>query len=99
MTRADTLMTTISITDAEGNPYVPEGNDTLRFALKRNYSDDEVLIYKDIPIDTMLLRVDTDDTKNLEQPDVYVYDIQLTYGDGIVDTIISGKLKLTEEVE
>lgn len=99
MTRADTLLTTISIKDAEGNPYIPEATDQLRFALKKDYNDKKVLIYKEIPIDTMLLRVDTQDTKNLEQPSTYVFDIQLTYGDNIVDTIISGRLKLTEEVE
>jgi len=39
------------------------------------------------------------------QPGQYVYDIQLTYGDGIVSTIIPNKearaarLKLLEEVE
>ena len=99
MTRADTLLTTISITDSEGNPYEPDVTDELRFAMKRNYDDDDVLVYKIIPTDTMLLRVDSQDTKQLEQGVFYYYDIQLTYGDGIVDTIISGKLKLTPEVE
>ena len=99
MTRADTLITTVSITDADGNPYIPEETDKLRFALKKDYNDKQPLILKDIPIDTMTLRVDSEDTKPLEQPSMYYYDIQLTYGDNIVDTIISGRLKLVEEVE
>ncbi len=98
MTRADTLITKINITDSDGNEYVPEETDTLRFALKKDYNDKKILIEKNIPIDTMILRVDSEDTKNLAQPETYVFDIQLTYGDQIVDTIISGKLKLTEEV-
>jgi len=47
----------------------------------------------------MILRVDSEDTKKLTQPGTYVFDIQLTYGDNIVDTIISGKFKLIQEVE
>lgn len=99
MTRADTLLTKINITDADGNEYIPDEHDQLRFALKENYNDKKTLIYKDIPIDTQILRIDTEDTKKLTQPGTYVFDIQLTYGDNIVDTIISGKLKLTQEVE
>lgn len=99
MTRADTLLTKIDITDAEGNEYVPEATDQLRFALKKDYNDKKVLIYKEIPLDTMILRVDSEDTKKLTQPGTYVFDIQLTYGDNIVDTIISGKFKLIQEVE
>lgn len=98
MTRADSLITKITITDADGNPYEPASTDKLRFALKKNYDDKKVLVYKDIPMDTMELRVDSEDTKSLPQDEVYYYDIELTYGDGIVDTIISGKLKLTPEV-
>ena len=71
----------------------------IRFALKRSYNDSEVLIYKEIPYDTMILRVDSEDTKELQQPGVYVYDIQITFTDGTVSTFISGKLKLVEEVE
>ena len=99
MTRADTLITKVNITDADGNEYVPAQTDELRFALKEDYNDKKTLIYKTIPIDTQMLRIDTEDTKKLTQPGTYVFDIQLTYGDNIVDTIISGKLKLTSEVE
>ena len=99
MTRADTLITKIIITDVDGNEYIPAPTDQLRFALKEDYNDKKTLIYKEIPIDTQILRVDTEDTKKLTQPGTYVFDIQLTYGDNIVDTIISGRLKLTQEVE
>lgn len=98
MTKADTLLTTINIVDSDGNSYIPAETDRLQFALKKNYDDKKTLIHKDIPIDTMELRVDSDDTKNLQQSETYCYDIQLTYGDGIVDTIISGKLRLLPEV-
>ena len=99
MTRGDTLVTRVSILDMDGNEYVPVETDKIRFALKRSYNDSEVLIYKEIPYDTMILRVDSEDTKELQQPGVYVYDIQITFTDGTVSTFISGKLKLVEEVE
>ena len=99
MTRGDTLITDIAIQDSDGNPFEPAPTDTLRFALKKDYNDRKVLIYKDIPIETMQLRLESEDTKSLDQPGTYYYDIQLTYGDGVVATVISSILKLTQEVE
>lgn len=100
MTRGDTLRTTVSITDANGTTYTPVEGDSVRFALKKTYNDAEPLILKDIPTDTMELRLESEDTKSLDQPGEYVYDIQITLNDGTVDTFIDkAKLKLTEEVE
>ena len=65
MTRGDTLITKVNIVDSEGNEYIPAESDQLRFALKKNYSDEDVLIYKNIPIDTMTLRLESEDTKGL----------------------------------
>ncbi len=105
-TKGDTIIIDLEITDDQGNPYVPDPSDQLRFALKRDYNDEEVLLYKEIPIDTCQLVIEAEDTEPLEQPASYVYDIQLTYGGGkIVSTIIPNKdarkaiLKLVEEVE
>ena len=100
MTRGDTLIVEIKIYDDSGEQFTPDPEDSLRFALKKDYNDPEVLIYKNIPIDTMELRLEPEDTKPLEQPATYYYDIQLTYGGGIVSTVIpNGQFKITEEVE
>ena len=105
MTRGDTLILDIKIVDDQGNDYTPEPTDQLRFALKRSYKDEEPLLLKTIPIDTCQLRIDSNETKPFIQPGEYVYDVQLTYGDGIVSTIIPNpnakvaKLKFVEEVE
>ncbi len=106
MTRGDTLRATVTITrDAE--PYTPVTGDAVRFALKRNvlngskteYKDAEPLILRDIPIDTLLLELTPDDTKALGFGE-YVYDIQITFADGSVDTFIAAqKLVLSPEVE
>ena len=99
LTRGDTLKAQISITDKEGNPYEPKEGDTVRFAMKKEYSDEDVLIFKEIPMDTLILTLEPEDTKELDFG-TYVYDIQLTTAAGEVDTFITkASLTLTEEVD
>lgn len=97
LTRGDTFKANIDIS-LGGDAYTPEAGDEIRFAMKQSYSDDEPAILVNIPVDTMKLVINSEDTKNLEYG-TYVYDIQLTYANGDVDTFIKGKLKLTEEVD
>lgn len=99
MTRGDTLRVQIGLTDQDSNSYEPHEGDRIRFAMKTAYSDSEPLLIKDIPIETLELVLDPEDTKDLPQPSSYVYDIELTYANGDVDTFIDkAKLMITEEV-
>lgn len=99
MTRGDTLRVTLDLFDEEGNKYTPIAGDSLRFAMKRNYNESTPILLKNIPNDSLLLWLEPDDTKNLPQPSSYVYDIEITYANGDVDTFIDkAKLMLTEEV-
>ena len=99
LTRGDTFMAQISITDSSGNPYIPVEGDSIRFAMKATYADKEPLLIKEIPIDTLILKINPEDTKELKFG-VYIYDIQLTKATGEVDTFITtAKLKITEEVD
>lgn len=110
LTRGDSLILQVVILrkkDKEPSEiYTPEEGDTVRFALKRNimnpektkYLDKKPLIEKDIPIKTLILRLESEDTKFLEFGN-YVYDIELTTKDGIVDTFIAdADFILTPEV-
>ena len=98
LTRGDTFMATVSITNPDGSEYVPIDGDAIRFALKESYDDEKTLLEKDIPIDTMQLVLRPEDTKALKFGK-YVYDIQITTKDGIVCTFIAkAQFKLTEEV-
>ena len=105
LTRGDTLRVKVEIFKDE-EPYIPEDGDRVRFALKHpdmlpdgsDYSDIDALITKDVPNDTMVLELTPSDTKSLAFGR-YVYDIEITYADGTVDTFITATpFVITEEV-
>lgn len=100
ITQGDTLETAVLISTSDGDEFTPSAGDVIRFALKGGYRDAEPLIVKQIPNDTLVLRLESEETKQLparRRP--YVYDVQLTTPDGTVDTFISGTLIVTEEVD
>lgn len=99
LTRGNTFMALVSITQSDGSQYLPVEGDSIRFAMKKSYEDNEPLLVKDIPINTMKLILEPGDTKALDFGK-YVYDIQLTKVTGEVDTFITkGSMKITEEVD
>ena len=99
ITKGDTLEVPVDLRTKEGKPYIPSEGDVIRFALKSEYNDPEPLILKTIPNDTLILRLESSETKQLEVRKVpYVYDIELTTATGTVDTFLSGTLYSTEEV-
>lgn len=99
LTRGDSFAADIGMFQPNGDPYIPTEGDKVRFAMKRSIKDKDVLILKDIPIDTMKLVLNPEDTKELEFGS-YIYDIQLTKSTGEIDTFITkSTLVLTEEVD
>lgn len=114
MTRGDTLRCRVTpyilLRDEQGEvigreEYTPAEGDSIRFAVKhtamksgKRYKDEEPLILKTIPINTLLLQLDPADTKDLDF-DTYVYDVEITYADGTVYTFITQEdFILTPEV-
>lgn len=97
LTRGDTLKIKIDVL-INGEAYTPRPEDSLRFAMKTTYNTSKLLVHKDIPIDTCILHLEPEDTKKLRFGE-YVYDIQITFANGDVNTFISGKFKLKPEVE
>lgn len=99
LTRGDTFEALVSATKKDGTQYIPVEGDSIRFAMKESYDDARPILVKEIPIDTMLLVLEPEDTADLNFGK-YVYDIQLTKANGKVDTFIpKATLKLSEEVD
>lgn len=97
LTRGDTCTLNINLVDADGNPYITHEGDTMRFAMAKRYGTDSPLVNKNIPVDTLIFKLDPADTKPLEFGK-YVYDIQYTDYNGDVSTILMGTITLTNEV-
>lgn len=97
LTRGDTLRVKIDVL-INGETYTPRPEDSLRFAMKTTYNTSKLLVHKNIPIDTCILHLEPQDTKKLRFGD-YVYDIQITFANGDVNTFISGRFRLNPEVE
>lgn len=102
--RGDTMIANVKLIK-DGEQYIPQEGDVIRFAVKHQtlnaaqteYTDVEPLIIKNIPTNTLVLELEPQDTKSLGF-DTYDYDVEITYADGKVDTFISGKLILDKEV-
>lgn len=98
LTRGDTFIATISLKEGSST-YTPVEGDSVRFALKdpqmnaqkTAWMDDTVLINKEIPIDTMQLKLDPEDTKELDFGQ-YRYDMEITFSNGDVDTFIENAI-------
>lgn len=96
VTKGDTLIAAIGITK-DGETYVLQEGDSVRFALKTSYTDSTCLILKQIDPESLILRLEAAETKALEVGS-YVFDIELTFANGDVDTFISGTFKVIPEV-
>ena len=98
LTKGDSFWCVLDL-KKNGTAYVPAEGDVIRFAVKKHYSSEAVLIEKTIPTDTLQLHLLPEDTKHLQTGE-YVCDFELTDADGEVDTFISeAKLVLTPEVK
>lgn len=107
ITRGDSGIAEITLTTAEGEQYVPQEGDSIRFALKSNkftpkmteFIDSEPLIEKSIPITDLNLRIYPNDTKDLPFGS-YLYDLEITFADGYVDTFINcADFRIVPEVD
>ena len=106
LTRGDTFYCTIGMTKND-EPYIPEQGDSIRFVLKHAemtagntaYKDYKPLLEKSIPTDTLLLKLEAEDTKKFKFGK-YVYDIEITFANGDVYTFINNsEFNLIPEVD
>ena len=101
MTRGDTFARTLTLIK-NGETYTPQAGDVIRFAMANVYKDKagyDLILNKVIDNSTLLWTIDAEDTANLAYGK-YVYDLQITYADGSVETFADRKtITLTQEVE
>lgn len=98
MTRGDTVRINVKIM-MDGEEYIPEEGDVVRFAAKKNYTDENPCIIKTVPNDTLILTLEPSDTKSLEFG-YYKYDLQITFSDGDVHTFVTkATLVIDKEVD
>ena len=98
LTRGDTLQLTLSIENIDETEYIPDPGDVILFSMKKYYTSGDVLISKVIDNTSLTFVIQPSDTANLDFGD-YVYDIQITTVDGVVDTIIPrSKFRILPEV-
>lgn len=86
MTRGDTATINLSIKDNNKNEYELEDGDIVVFSVKKNLSDDSYLIQKTFNEKEII--IEHEDTKNLSFGS-YLYDVQITFNDGKIATIIT----------
>ena len=97
--RGDSLWTKLELKDLNGDPYVADPTDIIRFSLKTSTNDDEEpLVVKEIPPDTMELRLSQED--NDLPPGDYYYDIEATIMNGQFTNTVVGpcRYKITPQV-
>lgn len=100
LTRGDSMIVTIDLKNNCGEAWVPEPGDSVRFVMKSPQAlDSEPLIEKSISTIDMALRLVPADTKQLAVGS-YVYDVEVTFADGFVDTVINKEtFKVLAEVD
>lgn len=100
LTRGDSLPLQLTNLQKNDEPYDPDPEDVIRFAMKRKYKDpnEDVVLVKEISPDTLILNIAPEDTKELPMGKTYVYDIQITDKYGFVATFIEGNFTIGNEV-
>lgn len=100
LTRGDTLKATVALV-LDGEPYEPLSTDVIRFALGIGFVGTmgyQLLYTQEIDHQTMEITVPAYETEKLNYRR-YNWDIEITHGDGTVDTVMLGTLTITGEVE
>ena len=98
LTRADSMKLKLNLADSQGNEYIPDDGDVIKFGLKTTTDDTEKpMIEKIISPESMMLELTPEETDI--EPGDYYYDIEVTLSNGFVTTVIPPtKFKILPEV-
>jgi hypothetical protein len=99
LTRGDTLILTLALSNSDGSEYVPAEGDSIFFRLKKFATYPNLLIEKEIDTSTMILQLNEADTAGLAFGD-YHYEIEVVTAGGMHDTVIADELfTIGKEIE
>ena len=98
LTRGDSMKVKLNLVDSQGNEYVPDPHDIIKFGLKTSTDDEErPMIEKIISPETMMLELTAEESDI--DPGEYFYDVEVTMNTGFVTTVIPPtKFKILPEV-
>ena len=99
LTRGDSMQIQLALSKG-GNPFTPETDDVIKFSVSnvpKGKCGYVLLISKTINNNTLVLELLPEDTATMAYG-TYIYDLEITYADGKVDTFLKGTITLTEEV-
>lgn len=85
ITRGDSAIFEVTITDKDGNAYTPTHLDKVTFTVKKDTNSNVIVFQR--PVENGKVIIEPEDTKNLRYGD-YVYDVQLVTAGGWVATVI-----------
>lgn len=100
LTKGDTLTLTVTL-KRNGEDCTPEEGDVIRFACSKGYVGEvgyKLMFEATIPNDTLTVTIPTETTSALDYK-TYNYDVEVTHGDGSVDTVIVALLTITGEAK
>lgn len=98
ITRGDSLTVNVTLTDSDGFPYEPVEGDVILFTVKKSAKATEILIQKEIDINTLVLDLVESDTENLAFGE-YKYEIEcITTTDDHYTVIKNAPFIITEEL-
>lgn len=83
LTRGDTGIFNVHVTDTAGEPYELQEGDEIRFTVRKTPTSGDIFIQKSGPE----IILNPEDTARM-QFGKYSYDVELTREDGTVDTVI-----------
>lgn len=89
LVRGDTFRAKLTLQDENEGLYIPTPEDTILFTVKRNASDKEPTIQKEV-VDGVV-HLEPSDTESLPYGS-YIYDIQITLANGDKDTVIKANV-------
>ena len=97
MVKGDSSSFHLKLKYMDETEYVPEDGDKIYFSVKEDYDDENYLIEKEV--EDMVVNIEPEDTASLEAPCTLVYDVQVNFTDGSIQTPIKGRLFISKEVK